>query len=51
VYRFPIERAAHIATATATEALASAHDMEQVIFCCFGADMVAAYETALTKLD
>ena len=51
VYRFPIERAAEIAVGTVADYLASHTDIEKVIFCCFGAQSVAAHETALSRLS
>ena len=47
VYRFPPDRAAAIAVRTVAEALAGCPGVERVIFCCFGAEAVAAYEAAL----
>ncbi len=49
VYRFPLERATRIAVDTVTDELAAAPDMS-VIFCCFGADALSAYRTALAGL-
>ena len=47
VYRFPVERAAGIAVATVVDALATAPEMNRVIFCCFSADSARLHETAL----
>src|SRR5882757_4414813 len=38
IYRFPADRAAGIAVATAVDALATAPEMTRVIFCCFSED-------------
>ncbi|NKB55434.1 MAG: O-acetyl-ADP-ribose deacetylase [Alphaproteobacteria bacterium] len=48
VYRFPILRATKIAVETVAEILRANPDFETVIFCCFGADVTAAYTDALT---
>ena len=50
VYRFPPERAAEIAVATAAEFLAADGRLEAVIFCCFGEASVQAHEKALRAL-
>jgi len=47
VYHFPPDRAAGIAVRAVTDALARHPEIEQVIFCCFGADAVGAYTKAL----
>ena len=47
VYRFPADRAAGIAVATVTEALAAAPDVAHVTFCCFSPDSGRLHETAL----
>lgn len=47
VYRFPLERAAHIAVGT-TVAETAGHPLpEDVIFVCFGADAAHAFQAAL----
>jgi len=46
VYRFPLERATRIAVNTVADEVAAMPDLA-VIFCCFGADALAAYEAAL----
>ena len=51
VYRFPLERAANIATGTVAAELDREHGgIERVTFCTFGAKATAAYEKALTEL-
>jgi len=50
VYRFPLERATDIAVRTVRAALDRHPGVERVIFCCFGADAVAAYTQALGAL-
>lgn len=47
VYRFPADRAAHIAVATVRQVLAADETLEKVIFCCFGQASVDAHESAL----
>ena len=47
IYRFPAERAAGIAIAAATEALAAAPTVIQVIFCCFSNDSARLHAQAL----
>ncbi len=47
VYRFPADRAAHIAVATVKELLAADDTLEKVVFCCFGKASVDAHERAL----
>lgn len=49
VYRFPADRAAHIAVAATIEALAAAHIVSRVIFCCFSDESAALHRAALTK--
>jgi len=41
VYRFPPERAAHIAVAAVRDELERSPDIATVVFCCFGADSAA----------
>ena len=50
VYRFPAMRAAAIAVRTVDGFLAGAPAIEQVIFACFGAESVAAYQAALDEI-
>jgi O-acetyl-ADP-ribose deacetylase (regulator of RNase III) len=47
VYRFPIERATRIAVRTVADFLKQHDRPQRVIFCCFGADMAAAYRKEL----
>lgn len=49
VYRFPLERAAGIAVSTVVDLLANHPGIGRVVFCCFGAEAVAAYRTALAR--
>ena len=47
VFRFPAARAARIAVVTVRAELARRPGIDEVIFCCFGADSVAAHQAAL----
>jgi O-acetyl-ADP-ribose deacetylase len=47
VYGYPVEDAARIAVQTVSTSLAEAPSLELVQFCCFGADVTRAYESAL----
>jgi O-acetyl-ADP-ribose deacetylase len=47
VYRFPADRAANIAVATAVDALAVAPAVSRVVFCCFSQDSARLHEQAL----
>ncbi len=47
VYGYPIDQATEIAVAETRKALAGNPDFEQVIFACFGADVLAAYQRLL----
>jgi O-acetyl-ADP-ribose deacetylase (regulator of RNase III) len=49
VYRFPPDRAAHLAVSTAVEALKTAPSMRRVTFCCFSKDSAALHEQALGR--
>jgi O-acetyl-ADP-ribose deacetylase (regulator of RNase III) len=50
VYAFPLERATKIAVATVADFL-RAHELpKRVVFCCFGADVAAAYRKVLSEL-
>lgn len=49
VYRFPADRAAHIAVATVKQVLAADGTLERVIFCCFGQASVDAHARALSE--
>ncbi len=50
VYRFPPERAARIALSTTAALLTGDDRIEEVIFCCFGADSLKAHEQALAAI-
>jgi O-acetyl-ADP-ribose deacetylase len=50
VYRFPADRAAAIAVSTVAEFLAASDAIDTTIFCCFGAESVAAHEAALKEI-
>jgi O-acetyl-ADP-ribose deacetylase (regulator of RNase III) len=47
VYRFPADRAAQIAVASTTEALATAPSLARIIFCCFSNDSARHHAQAL----
>jgi O-acetyl-ADP-ribose deacetylase (regulator of RNase III) len=47
VYRFPADRAAHIAVSSTVEALKAAPAISRAIFCCFSKDSAALHEQAL----
>lgn len=49
VYRFPADRAARLAVATVAGFLAADATLEDVIFCCFGADSAALHRAALAQ--
>jgi O-acetyl-ADP-ribose deacetylase (regulator of RNase III) len=46
-YGYPVKPAARIAVATAREFIQSARKLREVIFCCFSAADLAAYEEVL----
>ena len=46
IYGYPIPAAAAIAVATVRDVLACEQAIEQVVFACFGADVLAAFEAA-----
>ena len=50
VYRFPVPRAVEIAVGTAAAFLAASQEIEQVVFCCFGAEITGAVAGELDKL-
>ena len=50
VYRFPLARAAGLAVATVAAGLHDHAGIGRVVFCCFGAEAVAAYQAALSGL-
>jgi len=47
VYGYPLERAAHVAIATVRQELARRPAIEQVVFCCFGAEPATIYRRLL----
>jgi O-acetyl-ADP-ribose deacetylase len=47
VYRFPADRAAHIAVSTTVKALDAVPVVNRVIFCCFSKDSAALHEQVL----
>ena len=47
IYRFPVARAAGIAVATVSEALAMAPDLTNVIFCCFSPESSLLHQEAM----
>jgi O-acetyl-ADP-ribose deacetylase len=49
IYGYPIPDASHIAVRTVAEFLATEGSIEQVVFVCFGHDVLGAYQTALTQ--
>ena len=49
VYRFPADRAAHIAVSSTVEALKTAPTISRVIFCCFSKDSAALHEGVLGR--
>jgi O-acetyl-ADP-ribose deacetylase len=49
VYRFPADRAARIAVATAVDALAGAPSLRLVIFCCFSNDSARLHTKVLAE--
>jgi O-acetyl-ADP-ribose deacetylase len=48
-FRFPADRAAHIAVKTTVDALPSAPSLSRVIFCCFSQDSARLHEEALMR--
>ena len=50
IYGYPLEAATRVAVATVAEALRTAAAVERVVFCCFGAEALAAYERELAAL-
>jgi O-acetyl-ADP-ribose deacetylase len=50
VYRFPADRAAHIAVSTTLAALSGASSLKRVIFCCFTQDSARLHEAAMMQL-
>jgi O-acetyl-ADP-ribose deacetylase len=51
VYRFPMDRAAHIAIRTVADMLATAPAIKQIVFACFSPASAAAHEAALAGLN
>jgi O-acetyl-ADP-ribose deacetylase len=49
IYRFPADRAAHIAVSATVEALPSAPAVSRVIFCCFSHESARLHEHALAE--
>lgn len=49
VYGFPLEPAAHIAVDTVCKSLAEEGGFDEVIFCCFSAEMAALYNKVLAR--
>ena len=49
VYGYPLERAVRIAIAAVRESLARHPAIEQVVFCCFGAEPAALYRRRLAE--
>ena len=50
VYWFPVPRAAEIAVGTVAAFLATSQEIEQVVFCCFGAEITGAVAGELDRL-
>jgi O-acetyl-ADP-ribose deacetylase (regulator of RNase III) len=51
IYRFPAERAAHIAVAASVAALATAPVISRVIFCCFSDESARLHAQAVKEID
>lgn len=51
VYGYPIPEAARIAVSTVSAVLESSPAIEQVIFACFGAEVLEAFQAAVSALD
>ena len=49
IYGYPIREAAGIAVRSVTGFLANDHSIERVILTCFGKDVLAAYQAAMTE--
>ncbi len=49
IYRFPAERAAHIAVRTTTDALALAPTVARIVFCCFSEPSARLHAEALAR--
>ena len=50
VYRFPADRAAHIAVQTVANTLTTTPDVTRVVFCCFSSDSGRLHEAALADV-
>lgn len=51
VYRFPLDRAAGIATTETTRFLNTYPEFDRVIFCCFGPEATRAFQDAVNRAD
>ena len=51
VYGYPADQAVRIAVREVRLARERLPDIERIVFCCFGTDMLAAYRSALTGVD
>jgi O-acetyl-ADP-ribose deacetylase len=51
VYGYPVDAAARIAVREATAFLRHDDSVEQIVFACFGDDVLSAYERALEEID
>jgi O-acetyl-ADP-ribose deacetylase (regulator of RNase III) len=49
VYGYPFELATQVAVRSVREALLRSPDLEEVVFCCFSAHHLAAYESTLAR--
>jgi O-acetyl-ADP-ribose deacetylase len=49
IYGYPIAEAAHIAVRTVSQYLTADASIQQVIFACFGQDVLGAYQAALIR--
>jgi O-acetyl-ADP-ribose deacetylase (regulator of RNase III) len=49
IYGYPVREAAGIAVRSVTGFLANDHSIERVILTCFGKDVLAAYQVAMTE--
>ncbi len=50
IYGYPLADATRVAVASVAAALSDAPRIERVVFCCFGAEALAAYERELAAL-
>jgi O-acetyl-ADP-ribose deacetylase (regulator of RNase III) len=51
VYGYPVASATAVATREVAARVASMQALSEVVFACFGEDVLAAYEVALTRLE